>query len=233
MRNAVFDNPRLIRQQELVPSDRLVGLTVTVIGVGAIGRQVALQLAAIGARSIQLIDFDTIDETNITTQGYTASDVGQLKVDATRSSILQLDSDIHVETINDRFRSRHVTGNTIFCCVDSISARTAIWRSVNTSCQFWADGRMLGESMRILSVAGDTGRSHYPTTLFRQAEAQQGQCTSRSTIYTASIAAGLMLHQFTRWLRAAQVDADLTFNLLASEIAVNADNQHVRLPNAG
>ena len=200
-----------------MPSDRLVGLTATVIGVGAIGRQVALQLSAIGVRSIQLIDFDTVDETNITTQGYLASDVGKLKVDATSTTIRQIDSDIHVETINDRFRSRHITGNVVFCCVDSISARTAIWRSVNTGCQFWSDGRMLGETMRILCVANDTGRTHYPTTLFQQSEAQQGQCTSRSTIYTASIAAGLMLHQFTRWLRGFPIDQELTLNLLASE----------------
>jgi hypothetical protein len=218
MRNATVDNSRLIRQQGLVPSDRLVGLTATVIGVGAIGRQVALQLAAIGVRSIQLIDFDTVDETNITTQGYSASDIGKLKVDATSATIQQIDPDVNVETIHDRFRPRHVPGDAIFCCVDSISARTAIWRSVNASCQFWADGRMLGETMRILCVADDTGRQHYPTTLFQQSEAQQGQCTSRSTIYTASIAAGLMLHQFTRWLRGIPIDADLSLNLLASEL---------------
>jgi molybdopterin-synthase adenylyltransferase len=218
MRNAVIDNPRLIRQQGLVPSDRLVGLTATVIGVGAIGRQVALQLAAIGARSIQLIDFDSVDETNITTQGYSASEVGKLKVEATLSAIQQVDADIHVDTINDRFRPRHSTGEAIFCCVDTISARTAIWRSAVASCQFWADGRMLGETMRILCVADDTGRQHYPTTLFQQSEAQQGQCTARSTIYTASIAAGLMLHQFTRWLRGIPIEADLSLNLLASEL---------------
>ena len=231
MRNTTVDRPRLIRQLGLVPSDRLVGLTATIIGVGAIGRQVAIQLAAIGVRSIQLIDFDVVDETNITTQGYSASDVGKLKVDATSTTIQQIDPDIQVETINDRFRPRCVTGDVFFCCVDSISARSAIWRSVNASCQFWADGRMLGETMRILCVAGDTGRRHYPTTLFQQSEAQQGQCTSRSTIYTASIAAGLMLHQFTRWLRAVPVDVDLTFNLLASEIAVDADGAPFRLPH--
>jgi molybdopterin-synthase adenylyltransferase len=220
MQNTAVDNSRLIRQQELVPSDRLVDLTVTVIGVGAIGRQMALQLAAIGVRSIQLIDFDSVDETNITTQGYLTSDVGQLKVDATSSAINQIDSTINVETINDRFRTRHSTGKAIFCCVDSISARTAIWRSAGACCQFWADGRMLGETMRILCVANDAGRTHYPTTLFHQSEAQQGQCTARSTIYTASIAAGLMLHQFTRWLRGFPIDQDLTLNLLASEFVV-------------
>ncbi len=87
-----LDNPRLIRQRDLVPSDRLAGLTATVIGVGAIGRQVSLQLASIGVPSLQLIDFDIVDETNITTQGYLASDVGRLKVEATGSAINQIDT---------------------------------------------------------------------------------------------------------------------------------------------
>ena len=56
---------------------------------------------------------------------------------------------------------------------------------------------MLGEVMRILSVADDQGRSHYPTTLFSQAETQAGSCTARGTIYTGAIAAGLMIHQFS------------------------------------
>ena len=43
------DTPsRFSRQADLVPQDRLVSVVATVIGVGAVGRQVALQLAAIG-----------------------------------------------------------------------------------------------------------------------------------------------------------------------------------------
>ena len=77
---------------------------------------------------------------------------------------------------------------------------------------------MLGEVLRILSATDDSSREHYPTTLFEQSEAQTGSCTARSTIYTANIAAGLMLHQFSRWLRGASIDADITFNLLAGEL---------------
>lgn len=79
---------------------------------------------------------------------------------------------------------------------------------------------MLGEVVRVLSVTESTGRDHYPTSLFTALEAQPGRCTARSTIYTANIAAGLMLHQFARWLRGLPVDADLTLNLLASELSV-------------
>jgi sulfur carrier protein ThiS adenylyltransferase len=208
---------RFSRQQELVPQGRLADLTATVIGVGAIGRQVALQLAAIGTPKLQVVDFDVVDMSNVTTQGYLAADVGQPKVQAVAAAIGQLDPSITVEIVQDRYRPRMPIGQAVFCCVDSIDARSAIWRSAAARCQFWADGRMLGEVLRVLAVAENVGRDHYPTTLFAQSEAQAGRCTARSTIYAASIAAGLMVHQFTRWLRGIPVDRDTSLNLLAGE----------------
>ena len=181
---------RFERQRELVPLERLGRVRATVIGVGAIGRQVALQLAAIGAPRLQLIDFDRVELSNVTTQGYRIADVGQSKVSATAAAIRALDPSIQVEMVNDRYRPKMDRGEAVFCCVDSISARGAIWRSANRSAQFWADGRMLGEIIRVLVAADTRGRVHYPTTLFAQSDAEPGRCTARSTIYAASIAAG-------------------------------------------
>ena len=214
------EQDRYARQQELVPWERLTAIKATVIGVGAIGRPVALQLAAIGAQQLQLVDFDVVEAINVTTQGYLASDVGQPKVSATVAAIRKIDPAIEVEAILDRYRPRLQIGEAVFCCVDSIAARSAIWRSAGPRCRFWADGRMLGEVIRVLAVAEQTGREHYPTTLFAHSEAQPGRCTARSTIYAAGIAAGLMIHQFTRWLRCLPIDRDTSLNLLAGEWAV-------------
>jgi sulfur carrier protein ThiS adenylyltransferase len=211
---------RFVRQQDLVPRERLASLQATVIGVGAIGRQIALQLAAVGTPRVQLIDFDRVDLTNITTQGYLAADVGQLKVDAAGNAMQQIDPTVQVQTVCDRYRARHQIGAAVFVAVDSIDARAAIWRSAGRRCRFWVDGRMLGEVVRVLTVSDEVGRDHYPTTLFRQSEAQPGRCTARSTIYAANIAAGLMLHQFTRWLRDLPIDVDSTLNLLSAELTV-------------
>jgi sulfur carrier protein ThiS adenylyltransferase len=210
-------NDRFERQRDLVPQDRLADFTATVIGVGAIGRQVALQLAAIGAPRIQLVDFDQVEATNVTSQGYWQRDLDQLKVAATRKAIELIDPTIVVDVCADRFRPKHPVGDAVFCAVDSISVRATIWRAVEHGCRFWADGRMLGETIRVLCAADSTSRRHYATTLFPQSEAQIGQCTSRSTIYAAGIAAGLMLHQFSRWLRDLPIGIDTTLNLLASE----------------
>ena len=212
---------RFERQQDLVPLAALMPLTTTVIGVGAIGRQVAIQLAAIGARRIQLIDFDTVDETNITTQGYLHADLGQPKVTATANHLRAIDPEITVSEIAARFRPDLSIGEAVFCCVDSISARSAIWRAIRHRCQFWTDGRMLGETMRILTATDPAARDHYATTLFHQSEAQTGSCTSKSTIYTANIAAGLMIHQFTRWLRGQECCHDQLLNLAADELSLN------------
>ena len=78
---------------------------------------------------------------------------------------------------------------------------------------------MLGEVMRILVAADAESRSQYGSTLFAAADAQRGQCTARSTIYAASIAGGLMMHQFTRWLRGLPIDRDVSLNLLAGEFS--------------
>jgi molybdopterin-synthase adenylyltransferase len=215
-----IDSGRFSRQAELVPQDRLRSVGATVIGVGAIGRQVALQLAGIGAQKIQLVDFDTVELSNITTQGYGAADVGQLKVQATAEAIHRIETATDVMPIADRFRSKLQVSEAVFCCVDSIDARAAIWRSVQNRCRFWADGRMRGEVLRVLAAADSDGRRYYSGTLFPESQAQVGSCTSRSTFYTASIAAGLIVHQFTRWLRKLPVDRDWCLNLLAGEWSV-------------
>ena len=211
---------RFVRQEELVPQDRLATINATVIGVGAIGRQLALQLAAIGTPRLQLVDFDVVDLSNVTTQGYLAADIGQPKVQATAAAIRALNATITVKCVQDRYRPRMEIGAAVFVAVDSIDARSAIWRSAGPRCRFWCDGRMRAEVLRVLAADEHTGRDHYPTTLFPQAEAQAGRCTARSTIYAASIAAGMMVHQFTRWLRGFPLDRDTALNLLAGEWSV-------------
>jgi molybdopterin-synthase adenylyltransferase len=214
---------RDLRQRDIVPPAKLAACKVTVIGVGAIGRQVASQLAAMGAPSLQLFDHDYVDTVNLAPQGYFHGDLGLAKVDATSALIRQINPAVEILPVPERFRrSTKDFGNVVFMCVDSIETRKIIWETARHSTDFFCDGRMSAEVLRVLSVSDATGRAHYPTTLFTAAEAFHGACTGKSTIYCAGIAAGMMVGQFTRWLRGLPVDADLTLNLLASELTVPA-----------
>jgi molybdopterin-synthase adenylyltransferase len=104
--------------------------------------------------------------------------------------------------------------------VDDIEVRQRIWQAVAGRVDFFCDGRMSAEVVRVLAAADGASRRHYPTTLFTSAEAYQGACTARSTIFTSNIAAGLMLSQFSRWLRRLPIEKDLTLNLLSAELSV-------------
>ncbi|HSZ59000.1 MAG TPA: ThiF family adenylyltransferase [Tepidisphaeraceae bacterium] len=216
---------RDLRQRELVPPHKLAACHALVIGVGAIGRQVALQLAAMGAGSLELFDHDHVGPENLAPQGFWNHQVGQAKVQATGEHCRLINPQLRLTTHARRFArssARQLVtlhSMVIFCCVDQIQTRRLIWETLHQRAAFFVDGRMSAEVIRVLSCRRPDREEHYPTTLFAAEQAYGGSCTARSTIYTASIAAGLMLGQFTRWLRDLPTDPDLSLNLLASEMS--------------
>jgi hypothetical protein len=213
-------NERYSRQQDIVPAERIAGCKATVVGVGAIGRQVALQLSAMGVAWLQLVDFDTVDASNLASQGYLEADLSKPKVEATAALCKQINSSLEMHWAKQPFRRSMETGNVVFCCVDSVHTRRLIWESVRDRTSFFTDGRMNAEVLRILTACDLASRKHYPTTLFSSEEAFQGPCTAKTTVYCANIAAGLMIAQFTKYLRQLPMDCDIQLNLLTSELSV-------------
>ena len=216
--NAEEMKERYSRQRDIVPPDRLASCKATVVGVGAIGRQVALQLAAMGISWLQLVDFDVIEPSNLASQGYLQDDLGRLKVAATGDLCHQINHDFEIHEVNDRFKRSMDMGNVLFCAVDSIETRRLIWNVVKDRVAFFADGRMSAEVLRVLSVSDSESYEHYPTTLFSAEEAYAGPCTAKTTIYCANIAAGMMMAQFAKYLRHLPIDADMQLNLLGMEL---------------
>ena len=216
-------NDRDVRQRDLVPPDRLAQCHAVVIGVGAVGRQVALQLAAVGVPQMTLIDHDTVAVENLAPQGFWESDLGRTKVEAVAEIAKRQFTDIAITCVPERFRASAVRTwpadreIAIFCAVDSIDVRKLIWEAVRSRAGFFTDGRMLGEVIRVLASGAPAVDRLYEKTLFPGSEAMQGSCTSRSSIYTANITAGLMLSQFARHLRGMAVVPDQLLNLIAAE----------------
>lgn len=211
---------RDLRQREIVPPERLADCRATVVGVGAIGRQVALQLAAMGTPWLQLIDPDIVEPVNLACQGYLEDDLARTKVSATADLCQQINHGLEVHEVGERFRRTLEIGNVVFCCVDRIDTRRLIWQAVQDRVEFWADGRMSAEVLRVLTASDAPSRRHYPTTLFAADQAYAGACTAKSTIFCANIAAGLMVAQFAKFLRRLPIDADVQLNLLAGELTV-------------
>jgi sulfur carrier protein ThiS adenylyltransferase len=209
---------RYSRQQDLIPMERLARCKATIIGVGAIGRQVALQLAAMGISWPQLVDFDVVEASNLASQGYFEDDLGRPKVEATADLCHQINHMLEVHTVTSRFRRSMETSTVLLCCVDGIETRRLVWEAVKNKVDFFADGRMSAEVLRVLVACDPASRKHYPTMLFAAEEAYAGSCTAKTTIYCANVAAGLMLAQFAKWLRRLPTEPDVTLNLLSAEL---------------
>jgi sulfur carrier protein ThiS adenylyltransferase len=216
---------RDVRQRGLVPPERLARCHAVVIGVGAVGRQVALQLAATGVPAMTLYDPDTVGPENLAPQGYWEADVGDPKVEAVTRVCRGLLPRMELVARPERFRRSAVRAwpaerdHAVFCCVDSIATRKLVWEAVRMAAGFFADGRMAAEVVRVLASDRPAVDAVYPATLFASAEAYAGSCTAKATIYAASVAAGLLVGQFARWLRGLPVVPDQTLNLLAAELS--------------
>jgi sulfur carrier protein ThiS adenylyltransferase len=208
------------RQKDLVPPQRLAECSVTVIGCGAVGRQAALQLAALGTPHLLLVDFDIVEVANLAPQGFLASDLSRSKVEAVAEQCRAINPAIRVDVYTNRFNRSVPRTEVVFCCVDSISTRKLIFEQVRNATSFFVDSRMSAEVVRVLTVDGDAVGEYYLRACFGQDQAFTGACTAKSTIYTANIAAGLMITQFTRWLRRLPTDRDVQLNLLTMELGV-------------
>lgn len=218
---------RDVRQRDLVPPDRLVRCHAIVIGVGSIGRQAALQLAALGVPAMTLYDPDTVAVENLANQGFSPNDLESFKVDAVGNACHEQCPLLELHAKRERFKkssARDWPKNQelcVFVCVDSIETRRLIWDAVRGIAAFYADGRSASEVVRVLASDCPAVDTVYSQSLFRAGEAFAGSCGARGTIYSANIAAGLMVGQFTRWLRRLRVTPDQTFNLLASELVAS------------
>ena len=85
---------------------RLLEAKVLVIGAGGLGSPAALYLAAAGVGIIGIVDFDTVDATNLQRQVLHNLDrVGMPKADSARETLSALNPDVKVITRHDRLRA--------------------------------------------------------------------------------------------------------------------------------
>ena len=97
---------------------------VHIIGVGAVGSFIALQLAKLGISKFHIWDFDTVDDHNIANQVYTFKDIGRLKTEAMRDHILENNPDCEV-VCHGKYEGDPLTGY-VFMEVDSVELRKRI-----------------------------------------------------------------------------------------------------------
>jgi adenylyltransferase/sulfurtransferase len=83
---------------------KLKAARVLIVGAGGLGSPASLYLAAAGVGGIGLVDFDTVDETNLQRQIlYGTADVGRPKLDAAVSRLRDVNPLVEIERIDEPF----------------------------------------------------------------------------------------------------------------------------------
>src|ERR671923_696989 len=81
---------------------RLKNARVLVIGAGGLGSPALLYLAAAGVGTVGIVEFDTVDESNLQRQIiHGQSDIGRSKAESARDSILEVNPYVNVIIHNE------------------------------------------------------------------------------------------------------------------------------------
>lgn len=209
------------RQNHIVPTD-LLDKHVLIIGVGAVGKEVSRTLAANGIKNITIYDFDTIEEANCVTQGYYQKDVGRPKVEAASEEMININPDVKVNAINDRWRPKKKESyDAVFICVDTFDMRRRIFNYYNEKVPFLFDSRIGGEQIRLLSVFDKSSREWYEKTIGDDKNSYQVGCHVPMIKHSANIAAANMVQQFFSAIQDRQLFADRTFAMPSGEFYDN------------
>ena len=88
---------------------RLKNAKVLVVGAGGLGSPALLYLAAAGVGTLGVVDFDTVDESNLQRQViHGQSDIGRPKAESARDSIREVNPLVQVNLHTDRLDSSNV-----------------------------------------------------------------------------------------------------------------------------
>lgn len=126
----------LLPEVDIDGQKKILSSKVLIIGLGGLGSPVAMYLAAAGVGELMLADFDRVDQSNLQRQIiHTQAAVGQAKVESARRSLLQINSELHIEAIDQQLDAASidayvVKADVVVDCSDRLSTRLM----VNKSC---------------------------------------------------------------------------------------------------
>jgi adenylyltransferase/sulfurtransferase len=96
----------LIPEVGLEGQKKLLASSALIVGTGGLGSPVALYLAAAGVGRIGLVDFDTVDSSNLQRQIiHGTGTIGELKVESAKARLHDLNPDVQVDIYNEPFTS--------------------------------------------------------------------------------------------------------------------------------
>lgn len=186
---------------------------VTVLGLGAVGRYIALLLVAQGVRRLRLVDDAFVRSADVRHAGFSTADIGRSRADAVLGSCYELEPMLlDAEPIYERPSRSRLTTGPVFCCSDN-QIPSEFLNSESRSYPFW--GAVVAERERLAIHCGT--RSTVPT---KCAVSHRSDGPFQLPLYAAMLAAALLIRQYLRHLEGSPLDPFVTFDLQSGACVV-------------
>lgn len=104
-----FSRQILLAEWDIDAQEKLSSSRVLMIGMGGLGCPAAMSLARAGLGFLRIVDFDTVDESNLQRQTlFNTQDIGQPKVLAAQKSLKNINPWIEIDAIQDRVNAENL-----------------------------------------------------------------------------------------------------------------------------
>ncbi len=125
----------MLPQVDVEGQQKLLNARVLIIGLGGLGSPAAMYLAAAGVGCLALNDFDAVDLTNLQRQiAHDTESLGISKVESAKHTLLRLNPEIHIDTINRALEGEDLeleiaASDVVLDCTDNFATRFAVNRA--------------------------------------------------------------------------------------------------------
>ena len=178
---------------------------IDVIGAGAVGSKIALELAKLGITTpIHVWDGDVVEAHNLPNQAFYLEDIGKPKVEAIAEHVLLATGTVlhtHKQFLTEPTR----LGRVVFLAVDTMEHRKKIFEASlknKFSTEFVIETRMGIEELRIYGFNPNVRDDiiNWENTLVDDVKTVESACGAKTTVgATASITAAMAVTRFISW----------------------------------
>ena len=182
--------------------------SIHIIGVGATGSFVAMELARMGCPVLNIYDFDEIEIHNIPNQYYDTQDLGKPKVEALAEKLKLINPSIVVNAYNGKVLPKaseegkgidEMSGY-VFLLVDSMKTRKELWEAVkkNKNIVHCWESRLGSDQARVYSLDMSVKNfDKYEQDFYEDDNAEVSACGTSITVLPIVLqTASLMMVQF-------------------------------------
>lgn len=176
---------------------------IHIIGVGATGSFVAMELARMGCPVLNIYDFDDVEIHNIPNQYYDTGDLGKLKAEALADKLRLINPDITVNVGKEAVTPEDISkmSGYVFLLVDSMKVRKELWEAAKTNTNIinvW-ESRLGSDQARVYSLPIEEGKdySKYEQDFYDDDNAEMSACGTSITVLPIVLqTSALMIVQF-------------------------------------